>query len=58
MQEAGSPKHLHEMDLRGRLPVFVENFLRNRSSNVRLGSTISDDSKRKWVFLNAAYILA
>ena len=34
---------IHEMDLRGKLQMFVENFLKDTSSNVRLGSTISDE---------------
>ena len=36
-------KDLHEMDLKGRLPMFVENFLWDRSFNVRLGAAISDE---------------
>ncbi len=35
------------MDLRGRLSVFVENFLRDRSFNVRLGATISDEFEQE-----------
>ncbi len=43
----GIMKDLHEMDLRGRLPMFVENFLRDRSFNVRLGATKSDEFEQE-----------
>ena len=36
-------KDMHESGLRGYLPVFVENFMRDREFNVRIGTTISDN---------------
>ncbi len=45
-------RHLHEMDLKERPPMFVENFFRNISFNVKLGATMSDEF-RKWVFNKA-----
>ena len=35
-------RDLHNAGLRGRLPLFIENFLRNRQFHVRLGSSSSD----------------
>ena len=32
----------HNAGLRGRLPLFIENFLKNRQFHVRLGSSYSD----------------
>ena len=34
-------KDMHESGLRGHLPVFVENFMRDREFNVRIGTTMS-----------------
>ena len=34
---------MHESELRGHLPVFVENFMRDREFNVRIGTTMSDN---------------
>ena len=33
---------LHQMGLRGRLPIFIENFLADRCFRVRVGTTLSD----------------
>ena len=38
----GIMKDLHDLDLRGNLPLFIENFLKNRSFHVKVGSTLSD----------------
>ena len=38
----GIMKDLHNAGLRGRLPCFIEGFLRNRNFCVRLGSCLSD----------------
>ena len=38
----GIMKDLHSFGLRGNLPVFIENFLKNRSFQVKVGSTLSD----------------
>ena len=35
-------KDLHDLGLRGRLPVFIRSFLEDRTMQVRVGSTISD----------------
>ena len=35
-------KDLHGFGLRGRLPIFISNFLQDRSFKVRVGSTFSD----------------
>ena len=39
----GVVKDMHESVLRGHLPVFVENFMRDREFNVRIGTTMSDN---------------
>ena len=38
----GIMKDLHNAGLRNRLPLFIENFLKNRQFHVRLGSSSSD----------------
>ena len=38
----GIMKDLHEIGLKGRLPIFVQNFLSNREFKVRVGSTLSE----------------
>ena len=38
----GIMNDLHEIGLKGRLPVFVQNFLSNREFKVRVGSTLSE----------------
>ena len=35
-------KDLHRFDLRGRLPDFINNFMKDRYFNLRVGSTFSD----------------
>ena len=42
----GIMKDLQEMNLRGRLPLFVKNFLKDRSFNVRLGTTLSEEHEQ------------
>ena len=37
----GVLRDLHQLGLRGRLPIFIQNFLQNRKFKVRLGSTFS-----------------
>ena len=36
-------RHLHRIGLRGRLPVFVSEYLRDRRIRVRIGTTLSDE---------------
>ena len=38
----GIMNDLHDIGLKGRLPVFVQNFLSNREFKVRVGSTLSE----------------
>ena len=38
----GILRDLHKMGLRGYLPQFIENFLKNRSFQVKVGSHLSD----------------
>ena len=38
----GIMKDLHSMDLRGRLPLFIKNFLSERKFRVRVGTSLSD----------------
>ena len=38
----GIMKDLHDLGLRGNLPKFINNFLKNRSFHVKVGSTLSD----------------
>ena len=38
----GIMKDLHDIDMRGRLPVFIQQFLTNRQFKVRIGSVMSD----------------
>ena len=35
-------KDIHKLGLRGRLPTFIENFLADRTMQVRVGSSLSD----------------
>ena len=49
----GVMRDLHNAGLRGRLPLFTENFSKNRQFHVRPGSSYSDLSIRKWVYLKA-----
>ena len=37
----GIMRDLHDMGLRGNLPLFIQNFLQDRSFRVRLGTTVS-----------------
>ena len=39
----GIMKDLHDLDLRGNLPLFIENFLKNRSCHVKVGSTFTQE---------------
>ena len=38
----GILKNIHKLGLRGRLPTFIENFLADRTMQVRVGSSLSD----------------
>ena len=38
----GIMKDIHKLGLRGRLPTFIENFLADRTMQVRVGSSLSD----------------
>jgi len=42
MWKFGITRDLHNAGLRGRLPLFIESFLKNRQFHVRLGSSYSD----------------
>ena len=35
-------KDLHDLGLKGRLPIFIQSFLEDRTMQVRVGSTLSD----------------
>ena len=39
-------KDLHKLGLKGRLPLFIQNFLSDRTFNVRIGNTLSDIFKQ------------
>ena len=39
----GILKDIHKLGLRGRLPIFIENFLADRTIQVRVGSSLSDE---------------
>ena len=43
----GIMKDLHEMGFRGRLPIFIANFLTNRHFRVRINTTLSDVHKQE-----------
>ena len=43
----GIMKDLHELGLKGRLPLFIQNFLSDRTFNVRIGNTLSDIFKQE-----------
>ena len=45
----GTMKDLHQAGLRGRLPCFIEGFLKNRQFSVRLGACLS--LIRRWEYL-------
>ena len=38
----GVTRDLKELGLKGRMPIFIENFLRNRQFRVKIGTTLSD----------------
>ena len=40
-------KELHKLGLKGRLPLFIQNFLSDRTVNVRIGNTLSDIFKQE-----------
>ena len=40
-------KDLHKLDLKDRLPLFIQNFLSDRTFNVRIGNTLSDIFKQE-----------
>ena len=41
---------LHDSSLRGRLPTFIEGFLKNRQFRVKVGANSVSFTTRKWVF--------
>lgn len=43
----GIMRDLHHMGLRGRLPVFIQNFLSDRTFQVRLGNTVSTEKDQE-----------
>ena len=43
----GIMKDLHKLGLKGRLPLFIQNFLSDRTFNVRIGNTLSDIIKQE-----------
>ena len=43
----GIMKDLHKLGLKGRLPLFIQKFLSDRTFNVRIGNTLSDISKQE-----------
>ena len=43
MRQYGIIRDLHKIGLRGRLPVFVSEYLRDRRIRVRIGTTLSDE---------------
>ena len=43
----GIMNNLHDMDLRGRLPLFIQNFLSERKFRVRVGTSLSDFNDQK-----------
>ena len=40
-------KDLHKLDLKGRLPLSIQNFLSDRTFNVRIGNALSDIFKQE-----------
>ena len=43
----GILRDLYNMGLRGRMPIFISNFLKNRTFKVRIGSTLSNTNKQE-----------
>ena len=43
----GIMKDLHKLGLKGRLPLFIQNFLSDRTFNVRIGNTLSEIFKQE-----------
>ena len=43
----GIMKDLHKLGLKGRLPLFIQNFLSDRTFNVQIGNTLSDILKQE-----------
>ena len=43
----GIMKDLHKLGLKGRLPIFIQKFLSDRTLNVRIGNTLSDIFKEE-----------
>ena len=43
----GIMKDLHKLGLKGRLPLFIQNFLSDRTFNVRIANTLSDIFKQE-----------
>ena len=43
----GIMKNIHDMGLKGRLPLFTQNFLNDREFKVKVGSTLSELHKQE-----------
>ena len=54
----GIMKDLHYMDLRGRLPLFIQNFLSERKFRVRVGHPSLTFMIKKWEFPRGAFYLS
>ena len=51
-------KDLHDLGLHGRLPTFIEGFLKNRQFQVKVGSNFLNFVTMKWVFHKAVSYLS
>ena len=52
-------KDLYDMDLSGRLPLFIKNLLSDRKFRVRVGTYLSDFFvTRKWQFRRVTFYLS
>ena len=40
-------KNIHDIGLKGRLPLFIQNFLNDREFKVKVGSTLSELHKQE-----------
>ena len=54
----GIMKDLHDMDLRGRLPLFIQNFLSERKFRFRVGHPSLTFMIKKLEFLRGAHYLS
>ena len=53
----GILKDIHKLGLRGRLPTFIENYLADRTMQVRVGSLCLTIMTRSKVYLKGAFYL-